>query len=115
MDEKQIMILMQRTTLRQVEVLVALRDHKSMTKAAAALGMTVANVSRTSQRFENNLGLRLFEGSGRRFRLKPSSKEVIDLLEPLHACIGSLRLHLKGLEAQHDQSVQAADDTVFGR
>ncbi len=57
------------TKLKQIEVMVTLQRHSSMSKAAEALGMSVANVSRMSKRFENNLGVPIFAGDKRRSEL----------------------------------------------
>jgi DNA-binding transcriptional LysR family regulator len=97
MDDEKIDSLVRRTTLRQVEVILAIHENQSMTKAAAALGMSVANVSLVAKRFENNLGVRLFEGQGRRFELNAQSEEIMSILKPLQGSIDSLRASLKSL------------------
>lgn len=94
MDQERIEAFLRRTTLRQIEVVLALHQHQTMTKAASALGMSVVNVSRTSQRFENNLDTRIFEGDSRRRVLSASSNEIFDYLKPLHVETERLRVRL---------------------
>lgn len=62
---------LRRTTLRQIDIMAVLQKHGSITKAAHALGMSVANVSRASKRFEGNLGIKLFEGGRAKVHIAP--------------------------------------------
>jgi DNA-binding transcriptional LysR family regulator len=80
-----------------VEVIVALRQYGSMTMAAEALGMSVANVSRMSKRFENNLGVRIFSGDKRRSVILADAHKIIDCLVPLLAEITSVKAGLRDL------------------
>lgn len=98
MDDDKIDALIRRTTLRQVEVILAIQEHQSMTKAASVLGVTVGNVSLVIKRFENNLGIRLFEGRGRRFELNARYEEIASFLKPLQRNITTLRENLKDLK-----------------
>lgn len=109
MDQQHVEAILRRTTLRQVEVILALRKHGSMTRAAASLGMSVANVSRATQRFENNLGIRLFKGEGRRSELNDTSNEIIGYLSPLLVHITALRARLGDLELENS----GADDQAL--
>lgn len=88
-------VFLSRTTLRQIEIMSGLRMHGSISRAAEELGMSVANVSRVSKRFEANLEVKLFEGDGRRFRLRPAGERILDHLFPLECEIVALRDHLK--------------------
>lgn len=83
MDREKIEQLLSRTTLRQIQVMVVLQRHNSMTKAAEDLGMSVANVSRMSKRFELNLGMRIFVGDRRRSVLLEDAHQIIDYLKPV--------------------------------
>ena len=98
MDPDQLEAFLRRTTLRQVEIIVAIQDHSSMTKAAKFLGMSVANVSRATKRFEKNTGLRIFNASNRR-RLSPQCQEIIGCFRPLQVDILQLRKSLQALVA----------------
>lgn len=90
-------VFLSRTTLRQIEVMHALQCHGSMSKAATALGMSVANVSRVSKRFENNLEIRLFEGNGRRRVLCREAQDVLGLFASLSETIADLRPRIEQL------------------
>lgn len=90
-------VFLSRTTLRQIEVIVALQRYGSMTSAAEALGMSVANVSRMSKRFENNLGVRIFAGDKRRSVILADAHKIIDCLVPLLEEITSVKAGLRSL------------------
>lgn len=94
MSDEEMNAFLGRTTLRQIEIISALHKHGSITKAAQALGMSVANVSRSSKRFESNLNIRLFEGDGRRFVLRESASDVFECLSGLTERIALLRAEL---------------------
>ena len=94
MSSESIDDFLRRTTLRQIEIMAALQRHGSITRAAQALGMSVANVSRASKRFEENLGVKLFEGDGRRSILRRDVSEILDCLDGLTKQIHVLRLEL---------------------
>lgn len=83
MGNDTIEIFLSRTTLRQIEVIVTLHRCGSFTIAAAELGMSVANVSRMSKRFENNLGVKIFAGDKRRSVILTEAHTIIDCLAPL--------------------------------
>lgn len=95
MENNVIETFIRRTTLRQIEVMVTLQKYNSMSKAADALGMSVANVSRMSKRFENNLGVQLFVGDKRRSILLKDAHEIIDCLAPVNIEIDRLKIALR--------------------
>ncbi len=104
MSDEEINIFLGRTTLRQIEILSALSEYRSFTKAAEALGMSVANVSRASKRFESNLNLRLFEGDGRRFVLRADASDIFECLSGLTEQIALLRRELDSGRALSSRS-----------
>jgi len=112
LDDARIDNLMRRTSLRQIEVITALLEHRSMTRAASALGMSVANVSRTTRRFEENLGMRLFEGEGRRYVLNPASADIFRNLEPMLRHIRDFRRALRHIDFDRvtSDSLEHPDD-----
>lgn len=97
---------LRRTTLRQIEVIFALQEHKSMTATAAALGTSVANVSRVATRFESNLGMKILEGESRRTAFTTDSGAIFDFLKPLQSDIGHLRSRLAGIDTVASASVE---------
>lgn len=98
MDRERIERLLSRTTLRQIQVMVVLQRHNSMTRAAEDLGMSVANVSRMSKRFELNLGMRIFVGDRRRSILLEEAHQIIDYLKPVLTEIEKLADNLESAE-----------------
>ena len=95
MAHNEIDVFLSRTTLRQIEIMSGLRMQGSISRTAEELGMSVANVSRVSGRFEANIGVKLFQGDGRRFHLSPEGERILDHLLPLMSEILALRDHLK--------------------
>ncbi|ASJ92373.1 helix-turn-helix domain-containing protein [Porphyrobacter sp. CACIAM 03H1] len=93
-------LFLSRTTLRQIEIMHALDHHGSMSKAAKALGMSVANVSRVSKRFETNLNVQLFEGDGRRRVLRKEARDILGLFKALHNTIEDLRPRIERLRIE---------------
>lgn len=91
-----------RTTLRQIEVMVALQKHGSMSKTAEALDMSVANVSKMTKRFETNLDVRLFDGYVRRLALRDDAHEILDRLTGLKEQIDLLKRELESLSDNRD-------------
>ena len=94
MDGANIDRFLRRTTLRQIEVMVAVQKHGSMSRAAEELGMSVANVSRVSQRFQANLETRIFSEAKRKTELLDEGHQIIDCLKPLLKEISVLRSKL---------------------
>lgn len=72
-----------RTSLRQVQVMVTLLDCNSMSETADRLGLSVAAVSRMTQRFEENFGVKLFYSGSRRCVLLPEARELLARLRPV--------------------------------
>lgn len=95
MDEDTIDRFLQRTTLRQIEVMITLLESGSMQKTADALDMSVANVSRTSKRFEQNLGISIFVEAKRRSSISPEGCSLIEILYPLSSQIAAFKQSLR--------------------
>lgn len=95
-------VFLSRTTLRQIEIMSGLRVHGSISKTAESVGMSVANVSRVSKRFEANLNVRLFHGDGRRFCLRPEGEKILYRFLPLTCEIVALRDGLKSIQNLSD-------------
>lgn len=108
MDQEHIEQFLRRTTLRQIEVMLVLQKHQSMSKAAAELGMSIANVSRVSKRFELNLGRRIFAGEKRRSFLLDDASQVLECLVPVGATITTLRANLLHIDPDCEGGAPAA-------
>jgi LysR family transcriptional regulator, carnitine catabolism transcriptional activator len=64
-------------TLRQLEVLVAIADGGSFSKAAAALGVSQPSLSQSIRRIETELGLRLFDRTTRSLVLTADGRHAV--------------------------------------
>jgi DNA-binding transcriptional LysR family regulator len=69
--------------LTQLEALVALSDHRTMTAAATALRVTQSAVSKRVAALEAQLGRRLVEPDGRRVRLTSDGALLVARVRPL--------------------------------
>jgi DNA-binding transcriptional LysR family regulator len=67
---------MLRTTLRQIEVFVAIAQKGSVTQAAGAIGMTQSAASMALAEFESQLGTRLFDRIGKRLALNEDGRAL---------------------------------------
>lgn len=114
MTLNEIEVFLGRTTLRQIEVMSSLRMYGSMSKAAGEMGMSVANVSRVSKRFEANLNVSLFHGNGRRFSLRPEGIKILDLLLPLTGEIAALRNQLQSIKEVSDRCGESSVEKAAG-
>jgi LysR family transcriptional regulator, hydrogen peroxide-inducible genes activator len=66
-----------RPTIRQLESLVAIADHGSFRKAAAALGISQPALSAQVQSAEDALGIQVFERDRRSVLVTPAGEDVI--------------------------------------
>ena len=68
---------MERPTIRQLESLVAVADHKSFRRAAAALGISQPALSAQIQAAEHLLGVQVFERDRRSVLVTPAGDDVV--------------------------------------
>jgi DNA-binding transcriptional LysR family regulator len=83
---------MLRTTLRQVEVFVAIARRGNVTQAAAGIGMTQSAASMALADYENQLSTRLFDRIGKRLVLNedgrvlyPKAVETLERVQEMEA------------------------------
>ncbi|WP_456446997.1 LysR family transcriptional regulator [Thiolapillus sp.] len=91
------------TTLRQLQILVAVARYGGYTRAAEALHLTQPTVSMQVKKLSETIGLPLFEVSGKKLRLTPAghktlnaSQDILNRLEQLGGEISSLTGEVKG-------------------
>lgn len=75
------------TTLRQIEIVCMVWQLSSITKAAAALGVSNAAVSRMCQRFDGHFNFPIFEKRRKGVELTPQGAKIIGELAELKRCI----------------------------
>lgn len=93
---------MERPSTRQLECLVAVADHHSFRKAAAALGMSQPALSAQVQGAEHALGVQVFERDRRSVLVTPAGEEVI----------GRARIALEAIDAVNDAARRRAEPLV---
>jgi DNA-binding transcriptional LysR family regulator len=79
---------MLRTSLRQIEVFVAIAQKGNVTQAAAAIGMTQSAASMALADFESQIGARLFDRVGKRLALNENGRtlypQAVEMVERAH-------------------------------
>jgi DNA-binding transcriptional LysR family regulator len=77
------------TTLRQIEVFVATAQKGSVTQAAAAIGITQSAASMALADYENQLGTKLFDRTGKRLVLNVDGRSLyakaVEMIDRAHA------------------------------
>jgi DNA-binding transcriptional LysR family regulator len=91
------------TTLRQLQILVAVARHGGYTRAAEALHLTQPTVSMQVKKLSEAIGLHLFEQTGKKLQLTAAgrktlaaSQDILNRLELLGGEISSLTGEMKG-------------------
>jgi LysR family hydrogen peroxide-inducible transcriptional activator len=93
---------MDRPSTRQLECLVAVADHGSFRKAAAALGISQPALSAQVQGVEDLLGVQVFERDRRSVLVTPAGEDVV----------GRSRIALDALDAVNDAARRRAEPLV---
>jgi DNA-binding transcriptional LysR family regulator len=103
MDKFSADTLARTTTLRQLQILVAVARHGGYTRAAEALHLTQPTVSMQVKKLSDNIGLPLFEQRERKLQLTvagmktlAASQDILARLELLGGEITSLTGEMKG-------------------
>lgn len=81
--------------LRQLEMLEAIADFGSITKAAGALHVTQPAISIQIRKLEAQIGLPLFERSGRNVQMTEAGHEVLRHSQRISAVLEDLRENLR--------------------
>jgi LysR family hydrogen peroxide-inducible transcriptional activator len=93
---------MDRPSTRQLECLVAVADHGSFRKAAAALGISQPALSAQIQSAEDLLGVQVFERDRRSVLVTPAGEDVV----------GRSRIALEAIDAVNDAARRRAEPLV---
>lgn len=93
---------MERPSIRQLESLVAVADHRSFRKAATSLGISQPALSAQVQTAEDVLGVQVFERDRRSVLVTPAGEEIV----------GRARIALGAVDAVHDAARRRAEPLV---
>jgi LysR family cyn operon transcriptional activator len=84
--------------LEQLHYVVATVDHGTMTRAAAACGVTQPALTRAIRSLERELGVTVFSRAGRMVELSPDGREVVEIARRVMDDVAALtRLGTDGL------------------
>jgi DNA-binding transcriptional LysR family regulator len=100
-------------TLEQLRTLRAVVDEGSFSAAARSLGRVQAAVSQTIDRLEAQLGLRLFDRSGRAPRLTRHGEAIAAAATAVQGEIGALDDLVKSLKQGNETSLAIVVDAMF--
>lgn len=94
---------LKRLTLRQMQLFLAVCDHRSFSRAAEAMALTQPAISLQMRQLEELVGQPLFENIGRRLHLTEAAEalqraclDILDRLETLDMQLSDLRGSLQG-------------------
>jgi len=91
--------LLNRLRMRQVALMLALRDHRTLRAAAAELGMSQPAASKMLQELETALGQPLFERAGRGLSLTEAGRCATEHFHGIHGTVEALTQELHELRS----------------
>lgn len=86
--------LLNRLRMRQIALILAIHEHRTLRGASAQLGMSQPAASKMLQELEDALGLRLFERVGRGLQFNGAGERVLDYCQSLRGSMESLNREL---------------------
>ncbi len=92
--------LVRTTTLRQLQILLAVARYGSYTRAARALHLTQPTISMQIRKLSDHIGLPLFEYSGRQLTLTPAGSRVVEAAQDVLARLDRLGGELNSLAGE---------------
>ena len=105
--------MLDRLTLDQLRVLVAVAETGSFSAAARRLGRVQSAVSQTVQSLESTLGIALFERDGKTPRLNDAGRVILDGARHLLASADTLRAQAESIAADVEPELTLAIDALF--
>lgn len=100
-------------TLDALTLLDAIDRHGTFAAAAEALHRVPSAVTHAVQRLEGDLGITLFEKSGRRAVLTPAGRTLIDEGRPLLRAAGDLERRVQQVATGWEQELRIAIDALL--
>lgn len=86
--------LLNRLRMRQIALMLAIREQRTLRGAAAQLGMSQPAATKMLHELENALGIRLFERVGRGLRLSGAGERVMEYCQSLRGSMEALNREL---------------------
>lgn len=86
--------LLNRLRMRQIALMLAVREQRTLRGAAAQLGMSQPAATKMLHELENALGIRLFERVGRGLRLSGAGERVMEYCQSLRGSMEALNREL---------------------
>ncbi|WP_010104186.1 LysR family transcriptional regulator [Verminephrobacter aporrectodeae] len=89
--------LLNRLRLRQIALMLAVKEQRTLRAAAAQLGMSQPAATKMLHELEDALDVRLFERMGRGLRISEAGERVMDYCQNLRASVEALNRELMEL------------------
>ncbi len=105
--------MLDRLTLDQLRVLVAVAETGSFSAAARRLGRVQSAISQTMQSLESTLGIALFERDGKTRRLNDAGRVMLDGARHLLRGADTLRARAESIAADVEPELTLAIDAIF--
>ena len=105
--------MLDRLTLDQLRVLVAVAETGSFSAAARRLGRVQSAISQTVQSLESALGITLFERAGKTPRLNDAGRVMLDGARHLLRGADTLRAQAESIAADVEPELTLAIDSIF--
>jgi DNA-binding transcriptional LysR family regulator len=105
--------MLEGVTIEQLRTLAAVAEAGSFSAAARKLGRVQAAVSQSIERLENQLGLRLFDRSGRVPVLTEQGEAVVAAATAVHGGLDALDELVANLKRGAETSLSIAVDVLF--
>lgn len=105
--------MLEGVTIEQLRTLRAVADAGSFSAAARKLGRVQAAVSQSIERLETQLGLRLFDRSGRIPRLTPQGELVVAAATRVEGGLDALEELVAGLKRGAETTLSIVVDVLF--
>jgi DNA-binding transcriptional LysR family regulator len=100
-------------TFQQIEVFLNVARYQNISKAACAMYITQPALSKTLQRFEEGIDLKLFHRNNQGVELTPEGKYLYSSLEPLYANIDKTISTAKSVSRKPPKTLRIVEPSTY--
>jgi DNA-binding transcriptional LysR family regulator len=100
-------------TFQQIEMFLYVARHQNISKAAGAMYITQPALSKTLQRFEEGIGLKLFHRNNQGVSLTPEGEYLYSTLEPLYTNIDKTISMAKSISRKPPKTLRVIEPSSY--
>jgi DNA-binding transcriptional LysR family regulator len=100
-------------TFQQIEVFLNVARYRNISGAAGAMYITQSALSKTLQRFEEGIDLKLFHRNNRGVELTPEGECLYSTLEPLYTNIDKAVSMAKSVSRKHPKTLSIIEPSTY--